>query len=418
MRFTRWLGALVVGTALLTQAQFARSTDLSMESWRSDDVGIWENLILPEFHRANPNIRVRFSGTDAKEYDGVIEQRLATRSAGDLVTCRPFDVAYKLYRKGYLQKLNGIAGLGVYRSLARQAWTTDDGLALFCQPLASVMHGFFYNKALFAQLGLKVPETEAEFFTALEVIKKSGLATPLAFGTKEQWESSQTVFTSIGPNRWGGEAGRVAVLNGTMKFTDPAFVETWKSMAKWAPYLPAGFTRIDNAQAREMFTSGRAAIYPSGSWDISLLVKNSGFEVGVFRPPVQKAGDRCYVSDHIDMGIGINAASVNKDEAETFLNWLSTKEFAQRFANALPGLFPLASHAVEYQDPLSKEMYRWRRACESTIRINSYVLNRGKPSMEQQLWQVSANVMNLTLSPRDAAQQIQSGLDKWFEPLN
>jgi raffinose/stachyose/melibiose transport system substrate-binding protein len=56
--------------------------------------------------------------------------------------------------------------------------------------MASVIHGFLYNKAIFKELGLSVPATEQEFLAVLEKIKANGKYIPLVMGTKDQWESA------------------------------------------------------------------------------------------------------------------------------------------------------------------------------------------------------------------------------------
>jgi ABC-type glycerol-3-phosphate transport system substrate-binding protein len=63
--------------------------------------------------------------------------------------------------------------------------------------------------------------------------------------------------------------------------------------------------------------------------------------MGAFPPPVRKAGDTCYISDHTDIGIGLNAKSANADAAKKFLTWVASPEFATIYANALPGFFSL-----------------------------------------------------------------------------
>jgi len=54
--------------------------------------------------------------------------------------------------------------------------------------------------------------------------------------------------------------------------------------------------------------------------------------------------------------------------------------------------------------------------CKSTIRDSYQILSRGTPNMENELWTVSANVINGTQTPEDAAKQIQDGLAKWYVP--
>ena len=75
--------------------------------------------------------------------------------------------------------------------------------------------------------------------------------------------------------------------------------------------------------------------------------------------------------------MGVNAASKNKADAKKFLEWLTTPEFAELYANALPGFFPLSKAPVTIKDPLAAEMVGWRKDCKSTIRNSYQILNRG-----------------------------------------
>ncbi|NCF69225.1 MAG: sugar ABC transporter substrate-binding protein, partial [Chloroflexi bacterium] len=68
------------------------------------------------------------------------------------------------------------------------------------------------------------------------------------------------------------------------------------------------------------------------------------------------------------------------------------------------------------EDPLAQEFLDWRGDCESTIRNSYQILSRGEPNLENELWSVSAQVMNGDISPDEAAQQIQDGLDAWYTP--
>jgi raffinose/stachyose/melibiose transport system substrate-binding protein len=57
-----------------------------------------------------------------------------------------------------------------------------------------------------------------------------------------------------------------------------------------------------------------------------------------------------------------------------------------------------------------------RSTCESTIRNSYQILSRGEPNLENELWAVSAGVINGSLTPEEAAAQVQEGLEAWYEP--
>ncbi len=393
----------------------AEKVTLTIESWRNDDLSIWSDKIIPAFEAKYPNIHVVFAPTAPADYNGVLDTKLQGGTAGDLITCRPFDASLKLFQTGYLASLSDLPGMENFGDVAKSAWITDDGKNVFCVPMASVIHGFFYNKDIFDKYSLKPPATRDEFFTLLQTLKDKG-ETPLVMGTADQWEAATMGFQNIGPNYWKGEDGRLALIKGTGKFTDAPYIETWKDLADWKPFLPQGFEAEKYPDSQNLFTLGKGVIYPTGSWEISQFEKDASFKLGIFKPYVAKAGDPCYISDHTDIAMGMNAKTTHPAEAKTFLSWIASEDFAKLYANALPGFFPLSNAKVTLDDPLANEFLSWRQDCKSTIRDSYQILSRGEPNLENELWRVSAGVINGTITPDDAGKQIQDGLDKWYKP--
>ncbi|KEP70105.1 sugar ABC transporter substrate-binding protein [Thioclava dalianensis] len=407
--------ALLLGTALVGTSALAETT-LTIESWRNDDLPIWQEKIIPAFEKAHPDIKVVFAPSAPTEYNAALNSKLDAGTAGDLITCRPYDAALALYQKGQLADLSDMKIMSNFPDVAKSAWQTDDGKHTFCVPMASVIHGFIYNKDAFKELGIEPPKTVDEFYADLDKIKADGTYIPLDMGTHDQWEAATMGYQNIGPTYWKGEEGRKALLDGTQKLTDPDWVEPFKQLAKWSNYLGDGYKAQTYPDSQNLFTLGRAAIYPSGSWEIPVFEPQVDFEMGAFPPPVQKAGDTCYISDQPDHAMGLNAASKNKDAAMTFLNWVGSADFAQLYSNALPGFFSLNSAKIELKDPLAQEFLSWRQNCKSTIRSTYQILSRGTPNLENATWAASANVMNGTQSPEDAAAELQKDLASWYKP--
>ncbi|MCG8272451.1 ABC transporter substrate-binding protein [Aquamicrobium sp. NLF2-7] len=414
---TKLLTAVLLGSSVLcSAAAFAQDGTLTIESWRNDDLAIWQEKLIPAFQAKHPDIKVVFSPSAPTEYNAALNAKLDAGSAGDLITCRPFDASLDLFKSGKLADLTELSGMENFSDVAKSAWTTDDGKQTFCVPMASVIHGFIYNKDAFKELGIEPPATEEEFFAVLDKIKEDGTYIPLAMGTKDLWEAATMGYQNIGPTYWHGEEGRLALLKGEQKLTDPQWVEPFATLAKWKPYLGDGFEAQTYPDSQNLFTLGRAAIFPAGSWEISVFNTQVDFEMGAFPPPVKAAGDTCYISDHTDIGIGLNAASKNPEAAKTFLTWVASPEFAEIYANALPGFFSLNSTPVKMEDPLAQEFVSWRDKCKSTIRSTYQILSRGTPNLENETWVESANVINGTVTPEEAAKKLQTGLDSWYKP--
>ncbi|UWR55307.1 ABC transporter substrate-binding protein [Phaeobacter inhibens] len=406
----------LLGSTVIGGVAAAEDVTLTIESWRNDDLALWQDKIIPAFEAANPGIKLKFTPSAPAEYNAVLNSKLDAGSAGDLITCRPFDASLGLYDKGQLADLSDLDAMGSFSNVAKSAWQTDDGSATFCVPIASVIHGFIYNKDAFAELGVTVPETEDEFFAALEKIKEDGNYVPLAMGTNDQWEAATMGYNNIGPNYWKGEEGRLALISGEQKLTDDQWVAPYETLSKWGAYMGDGYEAQTYPDSQNIFTLGRAAIYPAGSWEISGFNTQADFAMGAFKPPVKAAGDTCYISDHTDIAVGLNAASPNAEAAKTFLNWVGSPEFAAIYANALPGFFSLSNHEVAMDDPLAQEFVSWRGECESTIRSTYQILSRGTPNLENETWGASVAAIKGTKAAADLGAELQEGLASWYEP--
>jgi raffinose/stachyose/melibiose transport system substrate-binding protein len=321
----------------------------------------------------------------------------------------------ELFERGHLESLSDLPGLESFSDVAKSAWITDDGSEVFCVPMASVIHGFIYNQAIFDELGLSEPETEEAFLSLLETVSEAGY-TPLVMGTADQWEAATMGYQNIGPNYWQGEEGRRGLIEGTIGYDEGGFLGAFEALARWQPYLPDGYQAITYPDAQNLFALGMGAVYPAGSWDISVFNPQVDFPMGTFKPPIPEGQDSCYISDHTDIAMGINAASPNREAARVFLEWMTTQEFAELYSNALPGFFTLSPHSVTLEDPLAQEFLDWRGECESTIRSSYQILSRGEPNNENDLWNASAQVLNGTMTPQEAADTVQRNLASWYEP--
>ena len=360
-----------------------------------------------------------FAPSAPTEYNAALNAKLDAGSAGDLITCRPFDASLELYNKGQLADLTDLAGDGrTSPTSPSPPGRPTTARTTFCVPMASVIHGFIYNKDAFDELGITPPTTEAEFFAALDKIKADGTYIPMAMGTNDQWEAATMGYQNIGPNYWKGEEGRLALINGTQKLTDPQWVAPFAELAKWKPYLGDGFEAQTYPDSQNLFTLGRAAIYPAGSWEISPLqhagaVQDGRLPAAGARMPATPATSPTTSTSRI----GLNAATPERRRGQDLPR-------LGRHRRNSPSSTPTRCRAssrcqptpVELEDPLAQEFVSWREKCKSTIRSTYQILSRGTPNLENETWNASANVINGTETPEAAAKQLQDGLDSWYKP--
>ena len=250
-------GALLL--SVLGTGAWAQDVTLTIESWRNDDLTIWQDEIIPAFEAEHPGIKLNFTPSAPAEYNAILNSKLDAGSAGDIITCRPFDASLALYEGGKLADLSDLEGMANFSDVAKSAWITDDGEHPFCVPMGAVIHGFIYNKEIFEELGLEEPTTVAEFYDVLDKIKEDGTYIPMAMGTNDQWEAATMGYQNIGPTYWKGEEGRNALIAGDAKLNDPQFTEVFSELAKWGDYLGDGFEAQTYPDSQNVFTLGRAS---------------------------------------------------------------------------------------------------------------------------------------------------------------
>src|SRR5579859_6651518 len=181
---------------------------ISIESWRAGDESLWDTFIAA-FNKVHPEITVKFVTTKADQYDSVVNAKLSSGTAGDIITCRPFTRSLVQFQNGQLADLTKLSGLENFTTFAKHAWSTPDDKTTFCVPMASVLHGFIYNKDYFDANGFTVPKTYEDFLTLLDKIKAEGSMIPLAVGVKDGWAETSMGTDNIGPNFWGGQDGNL-----------------------------------------------------------------------------------------------------------------------------------------------------------------------------------------------------------------
>src|SRR4026209_1185994 len=87
------LAAMTLGVSLvaISVPAFAQTT-LTLGSWRTEDLAVWQDQILPVFNAAHSDIKVEFSPINTNEDNASIQSQVDGGAGPDLITCRPFDV--------------------------------------------------------------------------------------------------------------------------------------------------------------------------------------------------------------------------------------------------------------------------------------------------------------------------------------
>jgi raffinose/stachyose/melibiose transport system substrate-binding protein len=135
-------------------------------------------------------------------------------------------------------------------------------------PFEYNIEGIWYNKKLFADNGVAVPETWDELVAAAKTFDAAGI-TPFSASGEQGWPLTRLVgnyiFRDLGPD------ALKKVADGDAKLTDPGYVKAAQAVADLgaAGYFGEGVGSIDMDTSTNEFINGDAAMFYMGSWALS-----------------------------------------------------------------------------------------------------------------------------------------------------
>jgi raffinose/stachyose/melibiose transport system substrate-binding protein len=275
----------------------------------------------------------------------------------------------------------------------------------------------FYNEGLFEEQGIEVPTTWDQFLAANTTLAKAGV-TPIAVGAKDDW-TLPIVHEVLAAPRFGGKAFHSEVTSGDTDFTDPDWVASVKVVQDLEKFMPRNVTGVAATDAQTLFTAGKAAMIPGGSYDLAVLQKgNPELRIGVFEvppPPGSPSGSEPTTAGWADGNFGVSARSPHKEAALELVKWMSTKEFGQMVADEVKQIS--AVPGVEYKDPLLKQI-----SDNYTEHGSPYLLltdfRYGAPSGTDLL---GKGMQEMLLGSKDAGQvskELDAGVKTWFKPAS
>jgi len=156
--------------------------------------------------------------------------------------------------------------LGVYDDILPAAVSTVKNIygdRFVSMPYQFNIEGIFYNKAMFADLGLEEPQTFDDLLAAADAIEASGKEA-FAIPGSQSWlilrYVGNYIFRDLGPD------ALKAVASGEAKLTDPEYVDALTQIAKVGSYMNDGWSTMDLQTAVSQLLTGEAGMMYNGSW--------------------------------------------------------------------------------------------------------------------------------------------------------
>lgn len=184
----------------------------------------------------------------------------------------------------------------------------------------------FYNKQIFEENGVTVPETYEEFLDVCQTLKDNGV-TPMTVCGTDAWIPAQFVQQIAGG--MAGDALFNNICEGTEKWNNETHVKAAEEVKAMADkgYFQEGYIGMGPEESTDLFTSGQSAMYFQGAWDADKCAKSEiGENVGAFVLPAYDPQYNNISVGSVDTSFSVSETCKNKDAAVAFLKYWTSQE--------------------------------------------------------------------------------------------
>ncbi|MCA6106813.1 ABC transporter substrate-binding protein [Bradyrhizobium cenepequi] len=363
------------------------------------------------------------------ESEQIPEQQQRQKCVIELASGKPsFDVIHLSYhvQKRQFEKAGWLADISGYLkdpnltppdlvetdfSAAGQQYAKNDKGQMLSLPWSVDYFILYYNKELFRKKGVEVPKTLDEMVVAAEKLtdSKEGIFGFVGRGLRN---ANMTMWTNFYLN-YGGE---FLDSKGNILTDGPEAIEATKLyqrlLTKSAPPGVAGFNWMESMAS---FTQGRSAMWiDADGWAPPLEDPTASRVVGKVGYTLVPAGPKGAFSSTYGDGIGIAAASKNKEAAYLLCQWVVSRAQAARLLQAGGGV-PFRNSIVNDPDVAkSVKTQEWLKSVIDSAKISKLGLPVIIPVAEFR--DIVGAALTATLSGADPATELKKAHEQ-FRPI-
>jgi raffinose/stachyose/melibiose transport system substrate-binding protein len=406
------LTTMLLAGAMPAQAQANKTFNIWWFEDPTSSEGIAWTKALDEFKAAHPDVTVNFQqktfiqlqkagsmilnsnqAPDLLEYNkgnataGLVASQGLLTSLDDVVKQKgwdkiltPTDLALSKYDDNGVYGSGSIYGISVYGEFVSA----------------------FYNKDMFAANGLSVPKTMDDFVADMAAFKKKGI-TPLAMGGSDT--SAQHLLYTLALMK--ADDTWVQNYQGLKAPLDEApYLYAAQSMTDWISkgYISKDSTGLKDPDAAQLFTSGKAPIYVSGTWNLGTFATTiKGFQWGQFLLPTAKYS----VGSTGNLWI-VPKGAQNKDLAYDFIDLLLSPKYQTELAN--DGGVAIAADPSTITNPIGKTAAELFTDISKSNGLGFYP-DWPVPGFYDVLIQKTAGLIGGQLTPQAFADQLKQTYD-------
>lgn len=301
-----------------------------LHDWMQENISLYEEK--------NPHVSFEIiANTCCDNYLTVVTTEMAANNLPDifqgwtLERMRPFAESGRLYDLS--EDIASYPDWSEKMSPEAMKATTFEG-GVYGLPLEQAVEVVYYNKAVFAENGLEIPETYDDFLNIIDVLKEAGI-TPMTVPNNQPWVGTipyMMIFDRIA----GLEKYESNIMRGEGSWTDEPFIEAGNMLKDLIDRgaFDENVNSIGTKEGEIKLAEGQAGMYANGSWSVPKLIELMGDNVGFFQFPNIEGGKGNSNNWLVlpNSALSVNANSEHPEEAIEFLKFVFSQERQLEFA--------------------------------------------------------------------------------------
>jgi raffinose/stachyose/melibiose transport system substrate-binding protein len=274
---------------------------------------------VARFMAAYPNITVNQVHIQNDNYKQQLIVAMSSGQAPDMYIHWAGGPMAEYYKSGFVNDITEMFAKYDHPDFidAAVAQSTYDGKVLAIPYGGLSGCDIFYNKTIFAEVGVEVPTTIDELEAVCDKLIAAGYV-PFSLANGSKWTGSMYYMYLV--SRHSGNAEFDAAYTQEGSFTSDAFIWAGEKIQDWVKkgYFNEGFNSMitDNGEDRALLYNNTCAMMLHGSWQIRSIQSDSKewyeANLGTFRFPEDAEAKAKGVPQNVEIGTAIgNAFSFN-----------------------------------------------------------------------------------------------------------
>lgn len=269
------------------------------------------------YKKTYPNATIKWNPIQGEKYHELLKAQLATKSAPDVFFHQSALVPFA--KAGYLDDLSDQPWASDIMEAAKPDNTYEG--KVYAAPVDVSGWGMFYNKQVFADLGLSVPKNYQEFLDISETIKAAGII-PVTAGYKDGWPISGT-WISMASFVYGVNPNIAKDLHeGKTSINGPEFTALFTAFEQMVQkgYLAKSALSTGYDTAVQQVGEGEAAMMFNGPWINSVVADKYNVDLGFFPMPDNEGN--AVITTATNASLSLNANYPNRQRGLDMINAL------------------------------------------------------------------------------------------------